>query len=199
MLFLSLLPASCLSHHTAQKAQSGQEAVQRKSGLDTAWIQKKDLGQSSLLILKLRRAWPYPHPSVAVETFCTTLSRWVLVSSPSVHSTQTFVGLGVQILCIWHMCTHMHTELPFVMLWELRTEAYRFDMLNFSDYLRFLQMLKVVSRSAELDLSLNHDRLLRGQSKSRILCKVATFPIKEHPFPLLNMYVYQYAGEVCAI
>lgn len=195
MLFLSPLPASRLSHRAAQKTQGGREAVQREPGLHLAWIQKKDLGQSYLLILTLGRAWPYPHPSVAVETFCTTLSWGVLVSSTSVHVTRIFVG---QILCMWHMRTHMHTELPFVMLWELRAEAYRFDMLNFSDFPRFLHMLKVASRSAELDLSLDHDRLLRGQSKCRMLCKVGRFSYKWTSLPSFK-YVRLYAGEVCVI
>lgn len=56
-------------------------------------------------------------------------------------------------------------------------------MLNFSDYPRFLQMFKVVSRSAELDLSLDHDRLLRGQIKGRMLCKVGHFSYKRTPLP----------------
>lgn len=198
MLFLSPLPASPLSHRAAQKTQGGREAVQREPGLHIAWIQKKDLGQSYLFILTLGRAWPYPHPSVAVDTFSTTLSWWVLVSSTSVHTTRTFVGLGAQILCMWHMCTHMHTELPFVMLWELRAEAYRFDMLNFSDFPRFLQMLKEASRSAELDLSLDHDRLLRGQNKGRLLCKVSWFFYKRTSIPSFK-YVRLYAGEACVI
>lgn len=98
------------------------------SDLDLPWIQNESWDESCLLILTVGRVWPYTHLSVAMGTFPTALSRWVLICFP--YYSGSISGLGEHSVHSAHV--HIRPQLPFVILRKLGVEVYRSAMLTFS-------------------------------------------------------------------